>query len=110
MKIKKIPLKIEITTASTHDSTTLLPVVDKIIAEHPEVHMGNLNADSGYLSDDNSDDLNERKIFNSVTHVKRVLEKFLKEDKIKGNVLRVFSLSLSNVLDYKTPGFMDYQK
>ncbi len=67
------------TPANRHDSTTLLPIVDKIIAEHPEVHMGNLNADNAYLRDDNSDALDEHEIVNNVVPCKTSSRKIPKK-------------------------------
>ena len=57
----------------------LLPMVDKLILEHPEVHMGNLNADNGYLNDENSDGLEEREINNSIAPRKKSARKIPKK-------------------------------
>ncbi len=86
---KKIPLKIEVTPANTHDSKTLLPIIDKIIAEHPQTHIGNLNADNGYLSDDNPDGLNERRIDNSVVPRKKSSRKIPKKRQNQRKCIKV---------------------
>ena len=58
-------MKVEVTPANEHDSRSILPLLDQLASEHPEVHVGNANADNGYASDDNSAGLVERKIADS---------------------------------------------
>jgi len=72
-------LKIDVTPANTHDSIKLLPVLDKVVEEHPEIQIGNVNADNGYLNDDNSEGLDERKIENSVAPRKKSARKIPKK-------------------------------
>ena len=103
---KKSPLKIEITPANTHDSIPLVPILDKVIDEHPEVPIRNFNGDNAYLSDENSDALDEHEIPNNIAPRKK---SSLKKGKIKGNVLKVFSGSVSNALVCRKRGFVAYQ-
>ena len=76
---KKNPLKIEVTPANTHDSVPLIPIVEKIIHEHPEAHIGNLNGDKAYLSEKNSTKLAEHEITNNIAPRKSSSRKILKK-------------------------------
>ena len=56
--------------ANTHDSITLIPLVDELKAEHPGVRFGNVNADNGYQSPENGKALADRDINNSIAQRK----------------------------------------
>jgi len=56
--------------ANTHDTTTLVPLVDELRSENPGMHIGNLNADNGYQSPENVEALETRGITNSIAQRK----------------------------------------
>jgi hypothetical protein len=55
-----------VTPANLHDSVPLVQIVEKVIDEHPEAHIGNFNGDNAYLSDGNSAKLDEHEITNNI--------------------------------------------
>ncbi|MHA1393800.1 MAG: hypothetical protein ACTSRZ_09870 [Promethearchaeota archaeon] len=72
--------------------------MEKVIDEYPEVHVENFNGDNVYLSDKNSNKLNEHEIINNIAPRKTSSRKSLKKGKINGKLLKVFSGSWSNAL------------
>lgn len=65
-----MPIKIDVHPANTHDSITLVPLIDKLRSENPGTRVGNLNADNGYQSPDNVKALEVRDITNSIAQRK----------------------------------------
>ncbi|MEX2681878.1 MAG: transposase [Candidatus Sigynarchaeota archaeon] len=61
-----MPVKIKVYPANVHDSIPLVPLVDELRCEKPELQIGNLNADNGYQSPKNAEDHAIRGINNSI--------------------------------------------
>jgi len=60
-------VKIKVHAANVHDSTPLIPILDDLLAENPDIVVGNLNGDNGYQSDANVIYLESKKINNSIS-------------------------------------------
>ncbi|KKM26183.1 hypothetical protein LCGC14_1587370 [marine sediment metagenome] len=54
-------------------------MLEKVIEEHPEVQIGNFNGDNAYLSDKNSDALDEHEIINNIAPRKTSSRKISKK-------------------------------
>jgi IS5 family transposase len=65
-----LPVKVDVYPANTHDSIPLVPLVDELRSENPGIEIGNLNADNGYQSQKNAEDLASRGINNSIAQRK----------------------------------------
>jgi transposase len=63
-----LPVKVEVYPANTHDSIPLVPLVDELRSENPDIDIGNINADNGYQSQENAKALEARNINNSIAH------------------------------------------
>ena len=59
-------MKIGVYPANVHDSIPLVPLVDELRSETPNLKIGNLNADNGYQSPGNANALEDRGINNSI--------------------------------------------
>jgi hypothetical protein len=57
---------IKVHAANVHDSVPLVPMLDDFMAEHPEIQVGNLNADNGNQSDVNIAYLEKKGINDSI--------------------------------------------
>ena len=56
-----------------------MPIVEKVINEHPEAHIENFNADNAYLSEENSTKLSEHEITNNIAPRKNSSRKIPKK-------------------------------
>ena len=72
-------MKIKVHAANVHDSTPLIPILDDLLAENPDVAIGNLNGDNGYQSDANAIYLESKGINNSISPRKKSPKKIPKK-------------------------------